>query len=131
MTLPITTPVTTPEKLRFQFGKNWERFLRVLNDERIAEAMRSLTEMLDVTDLRGRSFLDVGSGSGLFSLAAKRLGATRVHSFDYDADSVACTRELKRRFYISDADWTIEQGSVLDASYLQTLGTFNIVYAWG
>ena len=30
--------------------------------------------------------LDIGSGSGLFSLAARRLGA-RVHSFDYDTDS--------------------------------------------
>jgi len=131
MTLPVSTPATTPEDLRFQFGKNWGRFLEVLDDERIAEAERSLVEMLEVRDLRGRSFLDVGSGSGLFSLAARRLGATRVHSFDYDADSVACTRELKRRYYANDADWTIEQGSVLDPTYLQPLGTFDIVYSWG
>ncbi len=48
--------------------------------------------------LAGNSFLDVGSGSGLFSLAAMRLGADRVHSFDYDPQSVGCTKELKRRF---------------------------------
>src|SRR6266581_6146197 len=120
-----------PSDVRFQFGKNWARFLSVLDSERIAEAESSLTGMLEAPDLRGRSFLDVGSGSGLFSLAAKRLGARRVHSFDYDADSVACTRELKRRFYANDADWTIEQGSVLDALYLQSLGTFDIVYSWG
>src|SRR6266487_3759855 len=114
MTLPIPTPAATPNELRFQFGKNWGRFLAVLDDERIAEAERSLTGMLEAPDLRGRSFLDVGSRSGLFSLAAKRLGATRVHSFDYDADSVACTRELKRRFYNEDASWTVERGSVLD-----------------
>jgi 2-polyprenyl-3-methyl-5-hydroxy-6-metoxy-1,4-benzoquinol methylase len=131
MTLPTQTSAGTPEELRFRFGKNWGRFLRVLDDERIAQAERSLTEMLEVTDLRGCSFLDVGSGSGLFSLAAKRLGATRVHSFDYDADSVACTRELKRRFYAGEVAWTIEQGSVLDESYLQSLGTFDIVYSWG
>src|SRR6266705_3076841 len=131
MTLPIPTPAATPTESRFEFGKNWGRFLTVLDDERIAEAERSLTKMLEVTDLRGRSFLDVGSGSGLFSLAAKRLGARPVHSFDYDADSVACTRELKRRFYANDADWTIEQGSVLDKPYLQALGTFDIVYSWG
>lgn len=131
MTLHVTTPAATPDELRFQFGKNWDRFLAVLDDERIAEAERSLTDMLEVTDLHGRSFLDVGSGSGLFSLAAKRRGAKRVHSFDYDADSVACTRELKRRFYPNDVNWTIEQGSVLDAPYLQSLGTFDIVYSWG
>ncbi len=131
MQLPITVPTTPPNETRFQFGKNWGRFLRVLDNERIAEAERSLTEMLEVTDLRGRSFLDVGSGSGLFSLAAKRLGATRVYSFDYDANSVACTRELRRRFVPNDQDWTIEQGSVLDQTYLRSLGTFDIVYSWG
>src|SRR3712207_9507055 len=74
---------------------------------------RSLREMLGVESLAGRSFLDVGSGSGLFSLAARRLGA-RVHSFDTDAASVACTAELKRRYYRNDPDWTVEQGSVPD-----------------
>ena len=84
---------------RFEFGKNWQRFLSVLNDERIAEAEKSLRAMLETESLSGKSFLDVGSGSGLFSLAAMRLGAARVHSFDYDAQSVACTRELKRRYF--------------------------------
>ncbi|MFN2567929.1 MAG: class I SAM-dependent methyltransferase [Gemmatimonadaceae bacterium] len=115
---------------RFAFGKNWDRFLRVLTDERIAEAERSLREMLEVDDLRARSFLDIGSGSGLFSLAARRLGA-RVHSFDYDAASVACTAELKRRYYPGDAGWTVEQGSVLDRQYLASLGSHDVVYAWG
>ncbi|NEQ28445.1 MAG: class I SAM-dependent methyltransferase, partial [Microcoleus sp. SIO2G3] len=80
---------------RFQFGENWRRFLSVLNDERITEAENSLKQMLKVEDLQNKTFLDIGSGSGLFSLAARRLGAT-VHSFDYDPQSVACTQELKR-----------------------------------
>src|SRR5205085_5450601 len=63
--------------------------------------------------------------------AAKRLGATRVHSFDFDPNSVACTSELKRRFFAKDPNWTIEQGSVLDKPYLTSLGTFDIVYSWG
>ena len=115
---------------RFAFGKNWNRFLRLMSDERVAEAERSLREMLDVDDLRGRSFLDVGSGSGLFSLAARRLGA-RVHSFDYDPASTACTAELKRRYYHNDLGWTVEQGSVLDSRYLESLGEYDVVYAWG
>jgi 2-polyprenyl-6-hydroxyphenyl methylase/3-demethylubiquinone-9 3-methyltransferase len=115
---------------RFEFGENWRRFLSVLDEERIVEAERSLRQMLGTEDLRGRTFVDVGSGSGLFSLAAVRLGAERVHSFDFDPSSVACTAELRRR-YGAGADWTVEQGSALDEDYLGGLGTFDVVYSWG
>jgi SAM-dependent methyltransferase len=115
---------------RFEFGANWESFLKVLNDERIAQAEKSLCDMLDVSNLQGKSFVDVGSGSGLFSLAARQLGAM-VHSFDYDPKSVACTRELKQRYFSEDPQWTIEAGSVLDRDYLSRLGKFDVVYSWG
>src|SRR6266540_6436628 len=107
---------------RFEFGKNWQRFLSLLNDQRIAEAERSLQVMLDTTTLEGKTFLDVGCGSGLFSLAAMRLGALRIHSFDYDPLSVACATELKRRYFRNVAHWKIEQGSALDVAYLNSLG---------
>lgn len=116
---------------RFAFGKNWQRFLRVLNEDRIAEAEKSLCSMLEVDDLEGKSFIDIGSGSGLFSLAAMRLGAARVHSFDYDPNSVACAQELKRRYFQNACNWSIEQGSVLDPAYLMRLGQFDVVYSWG
>lgn len=115
---------------RFEFGSNWARFLNVLDDERIASAERALKDMLQVERLDGLSFLDIGSGSGLSSLAARRLGA-RVHSFDYDPQSVACTSELRRRYFPSDPDWVVERGSVLDADKIRGLGAFNIVYSWG
>jgi 2-polyprenyl-3-methyl-5-hydroxy-6-metoxy-1,4-benzoquinol methylase len=115
---------------RFAFGANWARFLADLDEVRIVEAERSLREMLDVAGLQGRRFLDIGSGSGLFSLAAKRLGA-RVHSFDYDPQSVACTTELRRRYFPNDPNWSVEQGSVLDADYVAALGEFDVVYSWG
>ena len=115
---------------RFKFGENWSRFLAVLNDERIAGAEASLRRMLEVETLEGKSFLDIGSGSGLFSLAARRLGA-RVHSFDYDPRSVACAVELKRRYFDGDPGWTVEEGSALDADYLGRLGKFDVVYSWG
>jgi hypothetical protein len=49
---------------RFAFGANWWRFLKVLNDARIAQAEQSLRNMLGVSHLQGKSFLDIGSGSG-------------------------------------------------------------------
>ena len=79
---------------RFTFGDNWSRFLSVLDDRRINEAVVSLKDKLEVDSLEGKSFLDIGSGSGLFSLAARKLGA-RVHSFDFDPQSVACAAELR------------------------------------
>lgn len=117
-----------PGDLRFAFGDNWARFPTVLDDERIEEAERSLREMLQVERLDGKRFLDIGSGSGLPSLAARRLGA-KVHSFDYDPQSVACTVELRRRYFPEDTHWVVERGSALDGSYLESLGTFDIVYS--
>jgi 2-polyprenyl-6-hydroxyphenyl methylase/3-demethylubiquinone-9 3-methyltransferase len=116
---------------RFEFGRNWARFLDVLDEERVAEAERSLREMLGVESLEGRRFLDIGSGSGLFSLAARRLGAERVHSFDFDPQSVACTRELRRRYFEEDPAWTIGEGSALDEEYVAGLGLWDVVYSWG
>jgi SAM-dependent methyltransferase len=113
---------------RFQFGENWASFLSLVDEDRIAQASARLSELLG--DLRGKSFLDVGAGSGIHSLAALRLGASRVLSFDYDANSVACTAELKRRF-APTANWQVQTGSALDEQFLRSLGPFDIVYSWG
>jgi 2-polyprenyl-3-methyl-5-hydroxy-6-metoxy-1,4-benzoquinol methylase len=137
----LTTPTPAPSTAssyytevargeRFAFGKNWQEFLRIIDETRIRHAEQSLAAMLREPTLVGKSFLDIGSGSGLFSLAARRLGA-RVHSFDFDADSVACAVELRRRYFQGDLQWSIEQGSVLDPRYMSALGTFDIVYSWG
>lgn len=129
---PDSDAQSMPAGERFGFGDNWRRFIEGLDDESIAEAQTALRGMLEVEDLNGLSFLDVGSGSGLFSLAAYRLGA-RVHSFDLDLQSVACTRELRHR-YAPDADsrsWSIEAGSALDEAYIRGLGEFDVVYSWG
>ena len=115
---------------RFEFGENWAWFLDGLTDKRIHEAEKSLSDMLGLPSLAGKTFLDIGSGSGLFSLAARRLGA-RVYSFDYDPTSVSCTQQLRQRYFPEDDEWRVERGSALDHSYLNGMGRFDVVYSWG
>jgi 2-polyprenyl-6-hydroxyphenyl methylase/3-demethylubiquinone-9 3-methyltransferase len=115
---------------RFGFGENWAAYLRHLDDHRVELAEMSIKMMLETDRLDGKRFLDIGSGSGLFSLAARRLGA-KVTSFDYDPQSVACTLELRGRFYPEEAGWDVCEGSALDQSFLSKLGTFDVVYSWG
>jgi methylase of polypeptide subunit release factors len=100
--MSVVGSILVDEKARFAFGENWARFLSVLDKDRLADAEKSLQSMLGMTSLEGKTFLDIGSGSGLFSLAARRLGAT-VHSFDFDPQSVACTAELRRRYFVGPA----------------------------
>jgi 2-polyprenyl-6-hydroxyphenyl methylase/3-demethylubiquinone-9 3-methyltransferase len=110
---------------RFEFGKNWRAFLSTLTDEKIENAKKSLVEMLGYNDLTGKTFLDVGCGSGLFSLVAMKLGAT-VHSFDFDPDSVKCAQVLKDK-YFPEGKWTIQEGSVLDKEFIRSLGKYDSI----
>lgn len=114
---------------RFAFGANWLDYATTIDQAAVDGAVASLREMLDVEDLVGVSFVDVGCGSGLFSLAAVRLGA-RVHSFDFDPDSVKCTEAVRSR-WAPDSDWVVERGSILDSEYTAALGRFDVVYSWG
>lgn len=115
---------------RFAFGDNWAHFLDLVDDDRIKSAEDSLASYLGRSRLDALTFLDIGSGSGLFSLAARNLGAV-VTSIDFDRQSVACTEELRRRYRPADQDWTIAQGSILDDEFVAGLGQFEVVYSWG
>jgi SAM-dependent methyltransferase len=125
------TPSETDTELRFAFGKNWRSFLKTsLNEERIQKALDHILGFVGRPDLRGLRVIDIGSGSGIHSLAMHRAGAEEILSFDYDPDSVAATEQLHRAAG-SPASWRVKQGSVLDADLMGSLGTYDLVYSWG
>jgi SAM-dependent methyltransferase len=112
----------------FSFGKNWQRFVAELHPKAI-EAMAGYFERWLPEPIRDRSFLDIGSGSGLSSLVAHQHGA-RVTSFDLDARSVDATARL-RSLAGSPEDWRVLSGSVLDLKFLEPIGVFDVVLSWG
>ncbi|MEM8667370.1 MAG: 50S ribosomal protein L11 methyltransferase [Planctomycetota bacterium] len=114
---------------KFAFGRNWKNFLTKLDDSQLAEAEESIKRLIDESDLTGKRFIDAGSGSGLFSLAAWRMGA-EVLSFDVDVDSVACTQHLYRTNGEPER-WQVTEGSLLDRSFMSQLPKGDIVYCWG
>lgn len=117
--------------MRYEFGKNWSEFIQKnFSEERIKIAQDCLLNFLKLGDLRDRTFLDIGCGSGIHSLAAYRAGAKRIVSFDYDPDSVNTTRKV-RELTGSPNNWEVLQGSVLDRSFVDKLDRADIVYSWG
>jgi SAM-dependent methyltransferase len=114
----------------FSFGKNWLEFLRGFDEERLHIAESSLLDFMGLESLEGKSFIDIGCGSGLFSYAAFGLGASRVVSFDVDQLCVRCCIALRERAG-NPAQWEVLHGSVLDDAFLSRLGSFDIVYSWG
>ena len=117
-------------EIRYGFGDNWRRYLRGITEEQLSIATSSLQQALGMQSLTGKAFLDIGSGSGIHSTAAYRLGAAKIFSFDYDADSVECTEDMRRREG-SPGNWTVTRGSILDGPFLKTVPKSDIVYSWG
>ncbi|MDW8260139.1 MAG: methyltransferase domain-containing protein, partial [Gammaproteobacteria bacterium] len=104
-------------------------YVEKIGEREINAAITGLRRLLGENDLAGKSFIDIGSGSGLHSLAALRLGASRVIAVDIDADSVQATRSLLGRF-ASDQNWTVACHSVFDLD-TEKIGQFDVVYSWG
>lgn len=126
-----TVIVESSGEKAFAFGENWQSFIdKHLNEERIDEAVKSLEIFCGKDAFKDKTFLDIGCGSGLFSLAARKLGAKRIVSMDIDENSVACCKQLKENLGKPE-DWNIVQGSVLDEEFMKSLGEFDFVYSWG
>lgn len=117
--------------VRFGFGGNWRHFIeRNFSEERVETSRTHILDFLGRDTLKGLTFLDVGCGSGLHSLAAHRAGAARIVSIDLDPQSVEITKVVRDR-YGASAEWQVLEGSVLDAGFLSGLAPADVVYAWG
>jgi len=113
----------------FEFGRNWQQFSRLLDEERIEHATTQLQRLLGVQSLEGRSFFDIGCGSGLHSLAALRLGAARVLAIDVDEVAVQTAQDVLSRHW-NEHNYVVEPGNVLDLDPgLES--AFDVVYSWG
>ncbi|MBI5353113.1 MAG: class I SAM-dependent methyltransferase [Chloroflexi bacterium] len=119
------------ENLRYGFGKNWEDYIKKhFSEERVDVSRRHILEFLGLENLNGKSFLDIGCGSGLHSLAAFRAGAEKIFGFDYDMNSVQATK-LVQKFAGNPGNWQAIQGSILDDDFIRTVEPADIVYSWG
>ncbi len=122
--------MSRPESVTFSFGENWKKYARYLNDAKIEQATESLRASFEPFGLADETFLDIGCGSGLFSLGAQRLGARSVTSVDIDPASVECTSHV-RSVYGDPSNWDVRSGSALDREFLAQLPVSSRVYSWG
>ena len=118
----------TERETHFEFGDNWKNYSKTIDKKRINSAIAGVKKLFP-DGLTGKTFLDIGCGSGLHSLAALSLGAAAVTAVDIDENSVSTTQALLTK-YAPDRKWTAKVASVFDASP-DVLGTFDVVYSWG
>lgn len=121
---------TPSSKKAFDFGENWKHFsANALDNERFIIAKESLEKLIGVLNIKEKSFLDIGSGSGIFSLAAKKLGAKRVAGFDISQNSVE-SAYFNKNVFAKDEEVDFYKQSIMDPGY-DKWGKFDIVYSWG
>ena len=114
--------------ISFSFGKNWKNYLNSLTVEKIQIAKQSLKDFLG--NITGKTCIDIGSGSGIFSYSMFALGAKEITSVDIDSFSVQCSNYLRKKVKNPER-WNIYQGSILDKKFISQFGKYDIVYSWG
>jgi 2-polyprenyl-3-methyl-5-hydroxy-6-metoxy-1,4-benzoquinol methylase len=113
----------------FSFGDNWSQYAQKIDETRIEEAEKSLIRLVGREAIEGKTFLDIGCGSGLFSLAAVRLGCRKLLAVDLDPKSVETTRKTLSQ-HAPGGNWDVQNISVFNLDPAK-LGVYDIVYSWG
>ena len=113
----------------FAFGRNWASYAGLVGEAEIEQAKEGLLRLIPPSEIVGRSFLDIGCGSGVHSLAAVQLGVNRLMAVDIDPNSAATTHAMLSESKIG-VPWQVETMSAFDLDP-RKLGTFDVVYSWG
>jgi 2-polyprenyl-6-hydroxyphenyl methylase/3-demethylubiquinone-9 3-methyltransferase len=113
----------------FKFGENWSNFSQTIDNERIEHAKQAFLNIFGVDGLKGKTFLDIGCGSGLSSLSASMLGVKQLLATDLDPKSVETTSNLLNNHEIS-IPYQCKTLSVFELDPKKQ-GKFDIVYSWG
>jgi len=121
---------THKKEVRFNFGENWKEFSEnALDESKLRKSMNSLNALIGKDRIKGSCFLDIGCGSGLFSIAASLMGAKKVVAFDVSKESIGASLINKKKFAPNNKI-SFSINSVFDAK-ISKLGKFDIVYSWG
>lgn len=115
----------------FKFGENWANFSKKIDEGRIKRAELSLINLIGETSLKGKRFIDIGCGSGLFSLAAARLGASEIVSIDIDPECTKITQELLDALSPHDNHKVINRSIFKIEDHPEATGKFDVVFSWG
>ncbi len=116
-------------KDRFGFGRNWKSYSKLITKERLSKAELHLKDRFQVEGFEGK-FLDIGCGSGVFSVSALNLGA-EVKGFDYDINSVETSKKVLRQFSQGNTNWEIQQGDILTSNHNNDISNSDFIYSWG
>lgn len=120
--------MSSTQEARFEFGENWSEFSKNINSTEVEQAVKGLEKLLpEKLKPKGKTFLDIGSGSGLHSVAAAKLGFSNITCTDYDKNSVKTTKLNAEKFGVQDSV-TAYQDDILHSDLK---GKFDVVYSWG
>ena len=110
----------------FKFGENWKNFSNLIDNNRLKEAVTSLKKLTNKKSLNNLSFLDIGCGSGLCSLAAIQLNCKKIYAIDQDEQSIKTTKKVLQKSRFKKVK--VEKK---DLFTLNEKEKFDIVYSWG
>lgn len=113
----------------FEFGKNWLDYSDKIDEAKILQAVEDLKRLNGGGSFHGKSFLDIGSGSGLHALAAIRMGAASITCVDIDPNSVEATSRTLA-IHAPQTPANVYMASIFDMNP-KVNGVFDVVYSWG
>lgn len=111
------------------YGKLWDKFDR---EEYIKEAYQILESRINhdgfnLSSLKGKTLLDMGCGSGRFTIALTMTGAKKVYGIDLGSESIKNGASIAEAANINEI--TFDTGSVLELPYTDNF--FDFVFCNG